>query len=260
MVCSGYPDVHKSMAAILLQADEVLVKPFAADQLPALMAKKRLTHRPAPGPAKESVASILDRDVALTIQHWLSRVEQIAELSALSLSAAERTKYLPAMMASIAARLRGRPRHRSEGLCYSGGRSARTNSLRPRLLGAPDRAGISAASGLHLRDHRAKSVHRGLYQGAARHHDYCRRGGLSVEAGHWQLLDSAAGSSFGLVGLGWPATLHGVTDRHHSTPSSSRSLRNCSAPFINTVRIPTFAAASTFPGRSSIKQHSSAFR
>ncbi len=107
LVCSGYPDVHKSMAAILLQADEVLVKPFAADQLPALMTKKRLTHRPAPGPAKESVASILDRDVALTIQHWLSRVEQIAELSALSLSAAERTKYLPAMMASIAARLRG---------------------------------------------------------------------------------------------------------------------------------------------------------
>jgi hypothetical protein len=106
LVCSSYPDVQKSMAAILLQAHEVLVKPFAADQLAALMDKKRLNPRPAPAPAKESVASILDRETAITIQRWLSRAEQVAELAALSLAAQERTEYLPAMMYSITARLR----------------------------------------------------------------------------------------------------------------------------------------------------------
>ena len=106
LVCSSFPDVQKSMDAILLQADEVLVKPFAADQLAALMDRKRLTSRPAPARAKESAASILDRDIAITVQRWLSRVEQIAELAALTLTAKERTEYLPAMMHSIATRLR----------------------------------------------------------------------------------------------------------------------------------------------------------
>jgi CheY-like chemotaxis protein len=106
LVCSSYPDVQESMAAILLQADEVLVKPFAADQLAALIDKTMLKSRPFPPPAKEGVASILDRDLDITIQRWLSRVEQIPELAALSVTAKERTKYLPAMMASITTRLR----------------------------------------------------------------------------------------------------------------------------------------------------------
>jgi CheY-like chemotaxis protein len=106
LVCSSYPDVQKSMAAILLQADEVLVKPFAVEQLAALIDKTKLASKPSPPPAKESVASILDRDIAVTIKRWLSRVEEITELAAISLTAEERTKYLPAMMASITVRLR----------------------------------------------------------------------------------------------------------------------------------------------------------
>lgn len=106
LVCSSYPDVQKSMAAILLQADDILVKPFPVEQLTALIDKGRLTCKPFPPPAKESVASILDRDVAITIKRWLSRVEQIAELAAIPLAAKERTEYLPAMIGNITARLR----------------------------------------------------------------------------------------------------------------------------------------------------------
>jgi CheY-like chemotaxis protein len=108
MVCSGYPDVQQSMAAILLQADEVLTKPFAADQLAALVNKnkKKLTSRPSPPPPKEGVAAILDRDIEITIQRWLSRVEKIPELATLPVTPKERTTYLPAMMAAITARLR----------------------------------------------------------------------------------------------------------------------------------------------------------
>jgi hypothetical protein len=94
------------MAAILLQADEVLVKPFDVEQLPKLMNKRRLTSKPSPTPAKEKVASILDRDVAITMQRWLSRVEQVGELNSLSLTAKQRTEYLPEMMRTITARLR----------------------------------------------------------------------------------------------------------------------------------------------------------
>ena len=106
LVCSGYPDVQKSMAAILLQADEVLVKPFPAEQLAALVDKARLTSKSSPPPSKESVASILDRDLALTINNWLSRVEKIPELASLSIGTKERTKYLPPIMASVTTRLR----------------------------------------------------------------------------------------------------------------------------------------------------------
>jgi CheY-like chemotaxis protein len=106
IVCSGFPDVQKAMAAILLQADEILVKPFPVEQLAALIDKGMLTPRPSPSLSKEGVASILDRDRAITIQRWLSRVEQITELAALPLAAKERTEYLPAMIGSITARLR----------------------------------------------------------------------------------------------------------------------------------------------------------
>jgi CheY-like chemotaxis protein len=106
LVVSGFPDAQKAMAAILLQADEVLVKPFDVEQLPKLINKRRLTSKPSPTPAKEKVASILDRDVAITMQRWLSRVEQVGELNSLSLTAKQRTEYLPEMIKNITARLR----------------------------------------------------------------------------------------------------------------------------------------------------------
>jgi CheY-like chemotaxis protein len=106
LVVSGYPDVQKAMAAILLQADEVLVKPFDVEQLAKLIDKRMLTSKPSPTPAKENVASILDRDVAITMQRWLSRVEQVGELNSLPLAAKQRTEHLPEMMKDIIARLR----------------------------------------------------------------------------------------------------------------------------------------------------------
>jgi CheY-like chemotaxis protein len=106
LVVSGFPDAQKAMAAILLQADEVLVKPFDVEQLPKLINKRRLTSKPSPTPDKENVASILDRDLAITIQRWLSRVEEMGELNSLSLTVQQRTEYLPEMMRNITARLR----------------------------------------------------------------------------------------------------------------------------------------------------------
>jgi CheY-like chemotaxis protein len=106
LVVSGFPDVQKAMSAIALQADEILVKPLAVEQLARLINNKMETAKPSVRPAKEDVASILDRDVSTTMERWLSRVEQVDELSALPLSPKERTAYLPEMICNITSRLR----------------------------------------------------------------------------------------------------------------------------------------------------------
>jgi DNA-binding response OmpR family regulator len=106
LVVSGFPDVQKAMSAIALQADEVLVKPFAVEQLARLINNKMLTSKPSVRPAKEDVAPILDRDMTITMERWLSRVEQVKELTALPLSPKERTAYLPEMIGNITTRLR----------------------------------------------------------------------------------------------------------------------------------------------------------
>ena len=71
--------------------------------------KTMLTSKPSPTAsptAKETVASILDRDVAITMKRWLERVETVEELTSLPLAAKQRTQYLPEMMKDIIARLR----------------------------------------------------------------------------------------------------------------------------------------------------------
>jgi ActR/RegA family two-component response regulator len=106
LVVSNYPDVQKAMAAVLLQADEILVKPFDVGCLSALIEKKMLTSRLLPAPAKESVACILERDATNLIQRWLSRVERIKDLTAIPLAGNERTAYLPQIVRNLITRLR----------------------------------------------------------------------------------------------------------------------------------------------------------
>jgi CheY-like chemotaxis protein len=106
LVVSSFPDVPSAVAAITMQADEVLVKPFDAAQLMGLLSERKLTSKPSPKPAKESVASILDRDVAITIQRWLARVEDVPELASIPLAAKDRVAYLPEIVNSLVVRLR----------------------------------------------------------------------------------------------------------------------------------------------------------
>jgi len=106
LVVSGFPDVEQSLSAILLQADEVLVKPFDVEQLAELLHKKVLNAKASPKRARESVASILERDAPSTIQRWLTRVGQVAELISLPLTADERTDHLLDIIGNIATRLR----------------------------------------------------------------------------------------------------------------------------------------------------------
>src|SRR5664279_347590 len=73
LLLSAFPDVNAAAHAILLQADEVLVKPMDLQSLVAVI-RKRLLDGPSHSRAIETVAAILDREAQNTTDHWYERV------------------------------------------------------------------------------------------------------------------------------------------------------------------------------------------
>lgn len=106
LLVSGYPDVQTAMAAILLEADEIIVKPFEAGKLTDLLREKMLTRKPAARIEKERVAAIFERCLPSVVEDWLARVKQSKELNHLSLSNEERTGHLPKLVEDLIVRLR----------------------------------------------------------------------------------------------------------------------------------------------------------
>jgi CheY-like chemotaxis protein len=109
LLLSSYPVRQAAMTALLLQADQVLVKPIGIAEISEIIQKK-LSDPPAHMPAnKERVAAILERDLNATIQNWMSRVERTEELTAISLTYQERTGHLPQLLGDLVRRLRLAP-------------------------------------------------------------------------------------------------------------------------------------------------------
>jgi len=106
LIVSGYPDVQSAMATILLEADEILIKPFEILRLPELIREKILARKPVARVEKERVGAILQRCAALVIEDWLTRVNQSKELNHLALSDSERTGHLPKLVEDLVVRLR----------------------------------------------------------------------------------------------------------------------------------------------------------
>ncbi len=105
LLVSGYPDVPSAMAAILLEADEIILKPFEVGRLAELVREKMLTRRPAAPLGKERVGVILQRCLPSIVEGWLLRAKQSNELSCLPLSDDERTGHLPKLVEDLALRL-----------------------------------------------------------------------------------------------------------------------------------------------------------
>jgi len=102
---SGYPEMKAAAAAILLQADEILVKPMDPASLIATI-RARLKKGTTPDRVAENVASILERETDRTIENWLILVDQEPEIITVKLTNAERTAHLPKLFADMIARLR----------------------------------------------------------------------------------------------------------------------------------------------------------
>jgi DNA-binding response OmpR family regulator len=106
LLFTGYPALKEAMNAILLQADEVLVKPMPIPEMVALIREKLEKRGMRPESRTERVATILERDALTTITEWLSRVERDSELVRLPLSRQQRTGHLPQLLRELVHRLR----------------------------------------------------------------------------------------------------------------------------------------------------------
>jgi DNA-binding response OmpR family regulator len=105
LLVSGYPDLQSAMAAILLEADEIIVKPFEVGRLAELVREKMNTRKPAARLEKERVGVILQRCITSIVEDWLVRVKQSRELNHLTLNDSERTGHLPKLVEDLVVRL-----------------------------------------------------------------------------------------------------------------------------------------------------------
>ena len=106
LVFTGYPALKEAMEAILLQADEILVKPMDVEAMVALIREKLKTRGTKRMANIERVANILERDSKLTIANWLARVGREPELTAVPLNDQDRTGHLPKLIDALVTRLR----------------------------------------------------------------------------------------------------------------------------------------------------------
>jgi ActR/RegA family two-component response regulator len=108
LVYSGYPEMEEATNAILLQADQILLKPLNIKDLVEVIHENLASGSKVTQRVTESVASILEKDTDRIIQLWLSRVEEHTELRKLPLSSQERTGHLPLLLFDLVKRLRRR--------------------------------------------------------------------------------------------------------------------------------------------------------
>ena len=119
LLVSGYPDVKSAMDTILLQADDIVVKPFEPGKLAELVHNKLLTRKLAVPTPKERVAAILRRCSSGIVEDWLLRVRKNKDLNRVSLTDKERTGFLPKLIEDLIVRLRkpNTPGEESDSIC-----------------------------------------------------------------------------------------------------------------------------------------------
>ncbi len=105
IIFSGYPEMKEAAAAILMQADEILVKPLDPRTLVETI-RERLRRGVKSVRSIENVANILERETQSTIQDWLLRVELEPQIITVPLSYKERSGHLPQMFSDLVSRLR----------------------------------------------------------------------------------------------------------------------------------------------------------
>jgi len=105
LLLSGFPQMQAAAEAILRQTDEVLVKPMEIDALIEVIMQRLKMERP-PAPRIESVATILERTLAGTIESWIERVHSDASVMKVVMSDEERSQHLPQVFADLVHSLR----------------------------------------------------------------------------------------------------------------------------------------------------------
>jgi CheY-like chemotaxis protein len=105
ILLSAFPEMDAAAQAILLQTDQILVKPM---NIPALIEaiEQRLANGPPPSRVIESLATILESSIQSTIDAWFERVANDKKITAVSMSREQRVGHLPRVLIDLVNRLR----------------------------------------------------------------------------------------------------------------------------------------------------------
>ena len=104
ILLSAFPEMNAAAHAILLQADEVLVKPMDVTELLNAI-KQRLASGSRATRVVETVAAILERSAENTIGDWYKRIETDKKVMSISMSYEQRCGHLPQLFRDLVSRL-----------------------------------------------------------------------------------------------------------------------------------------------------------
>jgi DNA-binding response OmpR family regulator len=104
MLLSAFPEMDAAAHAILMQTDQILVKPMKVMALVEAI-KQRLAIGPPLARAVETVAAILERAAQTTIQAWFARIQTDAKVMSVPLTYDKRCGHLPQVFRDLVSRL-----------------------------------------------------------------------------------------------------------------------------------------------------------
>jgi YesN/AraC family two-component response regulator len=104
ILLSAFPEMNAAAHAILLQADEILVKPMDVTGLLSAI-KQRLASGSRVTRVVETVATILERSAESTIGDWYRRIETDKKVMSISMSYEQRCSHLPQLFRDLVSRL-----------------------------------------------------------------------------------------------------------------------------------------------------------
>jgi CheY-like chemotaxis protein len=102
---TAFPAMDAAAKALLQQADEILVKPMQVDALVEVI-QERLASGPKRPRVVESVATILERSIGVTVEDWYDEVQKEKTLTAIPMSFEQRCEHLPLILEDLVVRLR----------------------------------------------------------------------------------------------------------------------------------------------------------
>lgn len=104
LLLGAFPQMAAATQAILLQADEILVKPMDVASLVGVV-----KHRVATGPARNreilTVAEILDRNTESSIRSWFHLLQEEEKVASILMNYEQRCAHLPQLFRELVARL-----------------------------------------------------------------------------------------------------------------------------------------------------------
>ena len=105
MILSAFPEMDAASRAILMQADQILVKPMEVSALMVAIKERLALGAPAVR-GVEAVATILERTTDNTIADWYALVETDEKIMAVAMTREQRVCHLPQLFIELVQRLR----------------------------------------------------------------------------------------------------------------------------------------------------------